>query len=114
VHDQCDLLCLDLEKAEVIRDSTRLVPAAAARVQLFGDPVRLQIAAALAETDELCGCDLAWITGRSQKLISHHLKPLRESDVVSRRREGKVVFYELTPAGRSLVERLLSAVEEQA
>jgi DNA-binding transcriptional ArsR family regulator len=70
--------------------------------------------AALAETDELCGFDLAWITERSQKLISHHLKPLRERGVVSRRREGKVVFYELTPAGRPLVERLLSAVDEQA
>ena len=104
-------MCLDLEKAEAIRHSTRLLPGAAARVQLLGDPVRLQIAAALAETDELCGCDLAWITARSQKLVSHHLKPLREAGVVSRRRDGKIVFYELTPTGRALVEGVLEALE---
>jgi DNA-binding transcriptional ArsR family regulator len=114
VKDRCDLLCLDLEKAEGIRHSTRVAPTAAARLQLLADPVRLQVAAALAQTDELCGCDLAWITGRSQKLISHHLKALREGGVVTRRRDGKIVFYELTPAGRSVVGGVLAAAEAPA
>ena len=78
----CDLLCLDLPKAEAIR-AQQLEPAAAERAvvgaQALADRTRLHIASALARTDELCGCDIAWITGRSQKLVSHHLKLLRQA-----------------------------------
>ena len=45
---------------------------AAERARGFGDPTRLSLAAALADADELCVCDLAWISGRSQNLVSHH------------------------------------------
>lgn len=61
--DRCDLLCLDLEKAEGLR-SDRLdgdvAVQVAARAKALSDPTRLTIAAALAATDELCVCDLAW------------------------------------------------------
>ena len=109
----CDLLCLDLPKAESIRlDQPGQLSAerAAALAQALSDPTRLQIAAALATTDELCGCDLAWVTGRSQKLVSHHVKVLRAAELVTARRAGKVVFFALTPTGR----RLLDAVLEPA
>ena len=108
--DRCDVLCLDLEKAEALR-STRLAPpvaeAAARRARAFGDPTRLILAAALAEGEELCVCDLAWVTERAENLVSHHLRVLRAEGLVTSRRDGKMVMYSLTPAGGDLLARTL-------
>jgi hypothetical protein len=78
--DRCELLCLDLPKAEAVR-AARLEPealrAAAERAKALGDPTRLQVALALREGGELCVCDLAWVCGRSDRLVSHHARALR-------------------------------------
>jgi DNA-binding transcriptional ArsR family regulator len=74
----------------------------------FGDPTRLSLAAALAEAEELCVCDLAWIAGRSQSLVSHHLRTLRMHGLVESRRDAKMVMYSLSDAGRELLEVALS------
>ena len=105
--ESCDLLCLDLDTAEAIRGAVDRDAAAtlARTLKLFGDPTRLLIAQALAER-ELCGCDLAWITGASDKLVSHHLGRLRAANLVASRREGKIVFASLTPSGRALLASL--------
>lgn len=107
--DRCDLLCLDLPKAEALRaarlpleDAGRL----AERAKALGDPTRLTIAAALAQTDELCVCDLAWICERPENLVSHHLRALRTAGLVASRREGKMVMYRVTNAGRALLAAL--------
>jgi ArsR family transcriptional regulator, lead/cadmium/zinc/bismuth-responsive transcriptional repressor len=109
-EDRCDLLCLDLERAEAIRRS-RLEPAAARlaaeRAQALADPTRLMLAAALEPVDELCVCDLAWIAERSQNLVSHHLRALRAAGLVESRREGKLVLYALTLPGRALLGSVL-------
>ena len=72
--DRCDLLCLDLDKAEHLRverlDGERAIRLAA-QAKALSDPTRLTIAAALAATDELCVCDLAWVTERAENLVSH-------------------------------------------
>ena len=109
--DHCDLLCLDLDVAESIRarslrrdDELRL---AAERARAVGDPTRLSLAGALAEAEELCVCDLAWISARSQNLVSHHLRALRAQDLVASRRVGKMVMYSLTDAGRALLTAVL-------
>ena len=65
------------------------------------------LAAALREAGELCVCDLAWISERSPNLVSHHLRALRAEELVSSRREGKMVMYALTPVGEGLVARVL-------
>jgi DNA-binding transcriptional ArsR family regulator len=80
----------------------------------LGDPTRLSIAAALSQTDELCGCDIAWITGRSRKLVSHHLKVLRQAGLVESRRDGRIVHFSLTPTGRTLLEAVLASEEAVA
>ena len=108
--ERCELLCLDLERAEAIRRS-RLAPIvagrAADRARALADPTRLMLAVALDPVDELCVCDLAWIAERSQNLVSHHLRALRVAGVVESRREGKMVLYALTPAGRALLASVL-------
>lgn len=109
-NDRCDLLCLDAPRAEGIR--RRLLDEgtaqdAAERAKALSDPTRLTLAAALREGGELCVCDLAWISERSQGLVSHHLRTLRTYGLVRSRRDGKLVMYELTGEGRSLLSAVL-------
>lgn len=114
--DRCDLLCLDLPRAESIRhqlDPTRIA-AAAGRAKALGDPTRLTVALALREGGELCVCDLAWIAGRAENLIGHHLRVLRAAGLADSRREGKIVFYALTVSGRELVDAHLSTTPATA
>ena len=104
--DRCDLICIDAPRAEAIR--ARLLGEgealeAAERARALSDPTRLTLAAALREGGELCVCDLSWIAGRSQNLVSHHLRALRDRGLVRSRRDGKLVMYSLTPAGGSLL-----------
>jgi DNA-binding transcriptional ArsR family regulator len=109
-EDRCQLLCLDLPRAEALRQ-TRLDDDAARRAaqlaKALGDPTRLTIAAALRDGGELCVCDLGWILGRAQGLVSHHLRVLREAGLVSFRREKKMVMYSLTRAGREVLDPIL-------
>jgi ArsR family transcriptional regulator, lead/cadmium/zinc/bismuth-responsive transcriptional repressor len=109
--DRCDLLCLDLPRAEAIRVQLDpdIADAAAARAKALGDPTRLLIALALREGDELCVCDLAWIAGRADNLVGHHLRSLRGAGLARSRRDGKVVFYALTETGRRLVDAHVAA-----
>jgi len=112
--DTCDLLCLDLPRAEALR-AQRLTleraESAAARAKALADPTRLMLAAALRDSDgELCVCDLAWIAERSEKLVSHHVRVLRAAGLVRSRRDGKMVMYALTAAGRAQLELVLGEV----
>jgi ArsR family transcriptional regulator, lead/cadmium/zinc/bismuth-responsive transcriptional repressor len=115
MDDRCDLLCLDLELAEHVRHrlpGEAVVKVAATRAGALSDPTRLRLAAALATAEELCVCDLAWIAGRSEGLVSHHVRVLRESGLAVSRRAGKVVFYRLTGTGRALLGAVVADVGE--
>lgn len=104
--DRCDLLCLDLPRAERLRvERIDLAAAeqAAGRAKALGDPSRVTIALALRDGEELCVCDLAWVVERNENLVSHHVRLLRAAGLVSSRRDGKMVLYSLTDAGRSLL-----------
>jgi DNA-binding transcriptional ArsR family regulator len=107
--DRCDLLCLDLPKAEALR--AQLTDIAAAEAKALADPTRLTLAAALAATDELCVCDLAWISGRAENLVSHHARALRSAGLAVSRREGKMVMYSITPRGEALLATLTDDAE---
>jgi DNA-binding transcriptional ArsR family regulator len=108
--DRCDLLCLDLPKAEAIRADLDLVTitSAARRAAALADPTRLMISVALLRGGELCVCDLAWICGRAENLVGHHLRALRAAGLADSRREGKMVFYALTIAGRDVLDAHLA------
>jgi DNA-binding transcriptional ArsR family regulator len=109
-RDTCDLLCLDVPRAEALRqrrlDATELTSAAEA-AKALGDPTRLAVAAALRDGGELCVCDLAWVCERSDKLVSHHVRQLRAASLVRSRRDGKLVMYELTEVGTMLLAAVL-------
>ncbi len=108
--DRCALLCLDLEMAEALRRDRldgAVAAAAAGRARALADPTRLTIVAALAATDELCVCDLAWVTERAENLVSHHVRTLRALGLAQSHRAGKMVLYSLTEPGRALLAAVL-------
>ncbi|MBA3472270.1 MAG: helix-turn-helix transcriptional regulator [Rubrobacter sp.] len=116
-HERCDLLCIDAPRAEGIRGALPGEGAAreaADRARALSDPTRLVVAAALREGGELCVCDLAWISGRAQNLVSHHLRVLRSHGLVSSRRDGKMVMYSLTGTGLALLGAVLGGYAEPA
>ncbi len=107
-EETCELLCLDLPRAEALRSARRPVAElelVAGIAKALADPTRLAVALALRDGGELCVCDLAWVCERSDKLVSHHARILRAAGLVTSRREGKMVLYALTSHG----ERLLRA-----
>jgi DNA-binding transcriptional ArsR family regulator len=115
--ERCDLVCIDAPKAQAIRERLlveEVAQGAADRARALSDPTRLTLAAALREGEELCVCDLSWIAGRSQNLVSHHLRTLRNLGMVRSRRDGKLVMYSLTNIGRSLLEVVLGEAEPAA
>jgi DNA-binding transcriptional ArsR family regulator len=114
--DRCDLLCLDVPRAERVRErlDLELARRLAARARALADPTRLTIALALREGHELCVCDLAWIVAKAENLVGHHLRALREAGLAESRREGKIVFYTLTDPGRELIDAHLAAPETRA
>lgn len=112
-RDRCDLLCLDLPRAEALRGSRLDVEAAQAAAdgaKALADPTRLMLAHALRE-GELCVCDLSWVAERSEGLVSHHVRALRSAGLVRSRREGKMVMYALTDRGRELTGVVLGEHE---
>ncbi|MGB3484275.1 MAG: metalloregulator ArsR/SmtB family transcription factor [Mycobacterium sp.] len=114
--DTCELLCIDLPHAESIRASLQesdTVQAAAHVARALSDPTRLMIATALNLGDELCVCDIAWVVGMAQNLVSHHLRQLRNADMVTSRRNGKLVMYQLTTLGKQLTTALFTSIPTQ-
>lgn len=112
--DTCDLLCLDLPKAEAARHAQPPVaalegPASAARA--LGDPTRLAVAIALRDAASACICDLAWIVSRDERLVSHHARQLKAAGLARSVRNGKMVMYELTPRGTALLGAVAPALE---
>ncbi|KKI42500.1 transcriptional regulator [Hafnia alvei] len=69
-------------------------------LQLFknlSDETRLGIVLLLREMGELCVCDLCTVLEQSQPKISRHLAMLRESGLLLDRKQGKWVYYRLSP-----------------
>jgi len=92
-----------LPDADVLAES-------AASFKALGDPTRLAVALALAHGGRACVCDLGWVVGRPERLISHHVRALKAAGLARSERDGKMVMYELTDAGRSLLASAASAV----
>ena len=117
VPHTCDLLCLDLPRAEALRHARPPVAeltGAAGAAKALADPTRLSVAVALRDGGELCVCDLAWVCERSDKLVSHHARQLRAAGLVRSRREGKMVMYALTDTGTALLAAVLPVAQVSA
>jgi ArsR family transcriptional regulator len=76
-----------------------------ALLKIVSDNSRLQILCII-QNDEHCVCELMKETKLSQSLISHHLKDLKDANLVSDRKEGKWVHYSLTDEGKRITNLL--------
>ena len=63
---------------------------------LLAEPSRARLLQALSLVDRLCVCDLAASLSMSESAVSHQLRLLRASRLVSRVRVGRVAYYSLT------------------
>ncbi|MBS0970837.1 metalloregulator ArsR/SmtB family transcription factor [Nissabacter archeti] len=69
-------------------------------LQLFknlSDETRLSLVLLLREKGELCVCELTSILKESQPKISRHLAILRDGGLLIDRRDGKWIYYRLSP-----------------
>jgi len=63
-------------------------------LSLIGQPARIQILLVIGE-QEACVCHLEKALGMRQASISQHLMVLRKADLVTARRDGRNIFYQL-------------------
>ena len=64
-------------------------------LRCIGEPTRLQILRLLAGSERCVG-ELTRMINKDQSLISHHLRALKECNIVKDRQEAQKVYYELT------------------
>ena len=67
----------------------------ASRFKALADPTRLAIVNRLSGAGEVCVCNLVDEFELSQPTISHHLKVLREAELVTAERRGTWAYYRL-------------------
>jgi len=82
----------------------------AALFKALSEPVRLRIIYVMLQRGELCVCDIVDSLELSQSVVSRHLAYLRNNGLVSTRRDGVWIYYELVQSS-SFVAGLLELVD---
>jgi DNA-binding transcriptional ArsR family regulator len=91
-----------------------MLAAVAARFKVLSEPARLQVLDAL-RSGPLHVSALMDATGLSQANLSKHLRVLHAEGLVSRRRDGLFVFYEISDRSvMELCDLVCGAVETRA
>ena len=78
----------------------------AEQYKALGDETRLRLMNSVAQSEdsEACVCDLTPATGLAQSTVSHHLKILVDSGLLTRTQRGKWAYYALTPSAKKLLK----------
>lgn len=104
--DLCNIPCF---KGELVARLLRGMPEASRldrALTVFGalaDRQRLKILYALRDGEELCVCDVAHVLGVSVSTASHHLRKLRDMEILKDRDDGKMVYYSLRDSSAALL-----------
>ena len=72
----------------VVEDQARFL-------RCIGEPTRLLILKLLVDGEKCVG-ELTSVLNKEQSLISHHLRSLKECNIVKERQEGQKVYYKIT------------------
>lgn len=72
-------------------------------LKAFSDENRVRIVSAIAAQDDICACNILEDLGITQPTLSHHMKVLCESGLVTCRKEGKWMHYSLN---RSILDKI--------
>ena len=100
------------ERAQPEMAEAELAERAAAIFRAMGDAERLRLLERLALGGEHCVSELAQLTKAGMSTVSQRLKLLRAERLVSRRRDGKHIFYDL--ADEHVGELIRAALEHAA
>ena len=88
--------CAPLTREPLVQaDAVDLAPL----FKALGDPARLRLLSLIAchEGGEACVCELIDAFDLSAPTISHHLKVLRESGLITSERRGTWIYYRISP-----------------
>ena len=95
----CEPVAHDVSDARLATD-VRLLSGAA-------NDTRYELLRLLASADGgVCACELPEAVGLSQSAVSHALSKLFDAGLVSREKDGRWRYYDLTPAAETLLETL--------
>jgi ArsR family transcriptional regulator len=99
--------CCEPLAASPLSATDALVPAK--MFKALGEPVRLRLMSMIASHagGEACVCDLTDTFDLSQPTISHHLKVLKDSGLVTSERRGTWVYYRANPDAFAMISDLL-------
>jgi ArsR family transcriptional regulator, arsenate/arsenite/antimonite-responsive transcriptional repressor len=87
--------CEPVVYPEIERDQAERMGAVA---KALGDPIRMQLVDVLRKhAGKVCVCELVPLFDLSQPTISHHLKVLRDAEIVGSEREGLWAYYYVEP-----------------
>jgi ArsR family transcriptional regulator, arsenate/arsenite/antimonite-responsive transcriptional repressor len=80
-------------------------------LKAIADPYRLTILATLAANEhEVCVCEFTDALPLNQPTVSHHLRILREADLVTCERRGTWVYYQLAAGALERLNGVLAAI----
>jgi DNA-binding transcriptional ArsR family regulator len=100
--------CEPLSGSRMLGDASALE--LAVRLKALADPVRLKLVSRLLASPnfEACTCELAPAVRLNEATVSHHLKKLLDTGLVSKRRNGMNVHYRLNPDAMRALSRVLN------
>ena len=80
----------------------------------LGDPTRVRLLSMIAAQSggEACVCDLTEPVGLAQPTVSHHMKLLVDSGLVSRDQRGKWAYYRVNVAALDRIATAMSTHSE--
>ena len=93
----CEINFIDEKKVKAVKKKLpddSLINELSETFKSLSDFTRLKILLSLAQ-QELCVCDIAALTNVSVSAISHQLRLLKNTRLVSHRKEGKMVYYSI-------------------
>src|SRR5213594_3227051 len=96
--ESCEVTCINPNKVRSLARSlprTSAVERIAGIFQIMDDPSRLKILYCVSQGD-VCVCDLSAVLGMNVSAVSHQLRLLRTLNLVTFRRDGRVVYYSLS------------------
>ena len=80
--------------------------------QLLSDDTRLRCLLLMQQEGELCVCELVHALGLIQPKVSRHLAALRDAGVVTDRRSGQWIYYQINPDLPAWAHQVIEAIEQ--
>ena len=81
-------------------------------LKLISNPIRLKIILILLEREWACNCEFEYAFSIHQALISHHLKLLRDGNIITFSKEGSWKYYKIREDVRAYLKKLRTLLIE--